>query len=98
MKVRELIQLYNSIEKYAERKEKRKWEVETDNYVVERLKRIPKSEQKNYKWRRKVVYDKHGYRHIINLACRGGKCVATSIWHPKEEPMARRAAKKVPKK
>ena len=79
-------------------KTKRDWEYETENYVVERLKEIPKSQRKFYQWRRKVIYDKDGYKHVITLACRGGKCVATSIWHEKGEPMARRAAKRVPKK
>lgn len=97
MKVRDIIKIYRSIYKFGAEKE-RDWEVETENFVVERLKKIPKSERKNYKWRRKVIIDRHGHRHILNLACRGGKCVATSIWHPKEEPLAAKAAKRVPRK
>ncbi len=79
--------------KLAAAKSSRKWEGKTPNYAVESLKDIPESEQDSYTWRRKVVYDKQGHRHVINLACRGGKCQATSIWHPKSEPMAQKARK-----
>lgn len=82
--------------KLASSRRKRNWEVETENYVVEQLRRVKNKD--SYQWRRKVVKDKHGYRHIINLACKNGKCVATSVWHPKNEPMAQKAKKYVSKK
>lgn len=91
IKVAELAKIYLALEKWASAKRKRKWEKETENYVIERLREIPKSERRFYKWRRKVIVDKEGHRHVLTLACRGGKCVATSLWHPKYEPMARKA-------
>jgi hypothetical protein len=81
--------------KLAAQEAKHKWEGKTKNYVVEKLN--PPPGKKGIKWRRKVVRDKHGYKHIVNLACKGGKCVATSLWHEKNEPMAKKAKKRLPK-
>jgi len=71
---------------------------EKKNYIVEKIREVPSS-AKNVKYRRKVIYDKDGYRHILNIAIyktKSGKTktLVTSIWHPKDEPKARRLAKK----
>ena len=64
---------------------------ETPNYVVQKIRKDPPDA---IKYRRKVVYDKHGYRHLLTIAVvsrkgkRGGRTVLTSIWHPKREPKA----------
>jgi hypothetical protein len=59
------------------------------NYIIQDLKdRPPESEISTY--RRKVVFDKQGNKHIITLAIkRGGGTKATSIWHTKKEGSAR---------
>jgi hypothetical protein len=59
------------------------------NYIIQDLKdRPPESEIATY--RRKVVLDKDGNKHIINLAIlKGGGTKATSIWHTKKESSAR---------
>ena len=58
-------------------------------YIIQDLKdRPPESEISTY--RRKVVFDKDGNKHIINLAIlKGGGTKATSIWHTKKEGSAR---------
>ena len=76
----------------------------TKNYVVEDFKGKP---QENFisKWRRKVIFDKSGSRHLLNLAILnragreslGKKEVATSLWHPKEEKKAQNIVKEAPK-
>jgi hypothetical protein len=76
----------------------------TKNYVVEDFKDKPK-ENFISKWRRKVIFDKMGRRHLLNLAILnktgreslGKKEVATSLWHPKEEKKAQNIAKEAPK-
>jgi len=65
------------------------------NYVIEKLRNAPKGA----KYRRKVVYDKDGYRHILNIAIyktKSGKrkTMVTSIWHPKDEPKAKKLLEK----
>lgn len=97
MTARDLIKVALALKKLASRR-KRKWEVKTENFVIERLREIPKSERGNYKWRRKVIVDNEGHYHLLTLACKGGKCVATSLWHPRGEPMTRKVVKRVPKK
>lgn len=63
------------------------------NYVVEDLKNPPKSQILGYR----RVKTKSG--HIINVAIlkkkgpRGGRTVATSLWHPKKEWKAERGKK-----
>ena len=59
------------------------------NYIIQDLKdRPPESDIETY--RRKVVLDKQGNKHIINLAIlKGGGTKATSIWHTKKEGSAR---------
>jgi len=75
------------------RKLKPKEVEETENYVIERFE--PPEEKSAVKYRRKVVYDKQGYRHLLTIAIlprkgeRGGRTIVTSIWHPKEEPRAK---------
>lgn len=73
--------------------EKREYEGKTDNYVVERVSNAPKDAD----YRRKVVYDKDGYKHILTLAKVDGKWKVTSIWHEKSEPHARKASKNLEK-
>lgn len=64
------------------------------NYVVEDLKNPPKSQIQGYR----RVKTKSG--HIINVAIlkkkgpRGGRTVATSIWHPKKEWKAKHGRKR----
>lgn len=60
------------------------------NYIIEKFKdRPPKKDIDTY--RRKVVYDRDGNKHILNLAVlknnKGTKL--TSIWHTKKEGSAR---------
>jgi len=51
------------------------------------------------KWRRKVVYDKNGYKHVLTIAIKSnGKTEATSILHPKEEPKAKKVIKGLKRK
>lgn len=63
--------------------------VRKPNYVVEDL-RSP-SKKLVLRYRRKVVVDKQGRRHILNVAIlrksgpRGGRTRVTSVWHPKGE-------------
>ena len=71
--------------------------VDKPNFVVEDFRNPPK---KNIiGWRRKKIKDKDGYEHIINLAIikdpKTGKTktVATSLWHSKEEPKAKKLEK-----
>ena len=69
----------------------------TKNYTIEEYKNPPK--KYIIGWRRKKIKDKDGYEHIINLALvkdpKTGKIktVRTSIWHPKEEPKAKKLGK-----
>jgi hypothetical protein len=60
------------------------------NYVIEDLKDKP-AEEDIETYRRKVVYDKDGNRHLLNLAIlKNGKGTqVTSIWHDKKEASAR---------
>ena len=69
----------------------------TKNFIVEDLKDKPiKSEIKGYC--RKVIFDKGGTRHLINIALlKGGGTKATSVWHPKKEGSARSMLHKVEK-
>jgi hypothetical protein len=61
---------------------------EMPNYIVQKINRNPSDA---VKYRREEIYDKHGYRHLLTVAVRkGGKTVVTSIWHPKDEPKARK--------
>lgn len=71
---------------------------ETKNYIIQVIRDLKK---KPKAYRRKVIYDKDGYRHILNLAIicekkgrKNCKTVATSIWHPKDEPKARKLKEK----
>lgn len=71
---------------------------EKRNYIIEKINEVPSS-AKDVKYRRKVVYDKDGYRHILNIAIyktknNKRKTLVTSIWHPKEEPKAKELARK----
>jgi len=68
-----------------------KFEGKTKNYVVSE-KNKPIAPEKGV-WRRKVVYDKHGYKHVVTLNCYKGKCTVTSIWHEKQEPHAKKKYK-----
>ena len=68
------------------------------NYIIQDLKdRPPESEISTY--RRKVVFDKQGNKHIITLAIKkGGGTKATSIWHTKKEGSARSMLSRLKKK
>lgn len=61
----------------------------TKNYIVSDYKNPPEKDVKAY--RRKVIYDKDGLKHIITVAIlkkkgpKGGRTRITSIWHPKKE-------------
>ncbi len=60
------------------------------NYIIQDLKdKPPKEDIETY--RRKVVYDRDGNKHILNLAIlKNGKgAKVTSIWHTKKEDSAR---------
>ncbi|MDD4081880.1 MAG: hypothetical protein PHD05_00700 [Sphaerochaetaceae bacterium] len=60
------------------------------NYIIQDLKDHPPKEQiKTYK--RKVVYDKDGNKHLLNIAIlKNGKGTkVTSVWHDKDEKSAR---------
>jgi hypothetical protein len=71
--------------------EQREYEGKTKNYVVEKKEDAPKGA----KYRRKVVYDKNGYKHVLTLAKVGDKWVVTSVWHPKDEPHAAKVRSKL---
>jgi len=66
---------------------------ETPNYIIQKIRKDPPDA---IKYRREEVYDKDGYRHLLTVAVvsrkgkRGGRTVVTSIWHPKDEPKARK--------
>jgi len=79
---------------------------ETKNYIIQVVNQPKGKKVRGY--RRKIVYDKHGYRHVLNLAivCEskkdsktGRKCktMVTSIWHPKDEPKAKQLKEKAKK-
>ncbi|MEM3452035.1 MAG: hypothetical protein QW835_00210 [Candidatus Hadarchaeum sp.] len=54
------------------------------NYVIEDYPNPPKSKVARY--RRKIIYDKEGQRHIATIAVlKDGSTRLTSLWHPKTE-------------
>ncbi|MFA7202816.1 MAG: hypothetical protein WC188_03795 [Candidatus Caldatribacteriota bacterium] len=60
------------------------------NYIIQNLKnKPPKEDIETY--RKKVVYDKDGNKHLLNLAIlKNGKGTKlTSIWHDKKEGSAK---------
>jgi len=69
----------------------------TRHYVVEKFRKKPKDAME---YRTKVIYDKHGYRHVAKIAIvkhegpRHEHTVLTSLWHPKKEPKAKSVVKK----
>jgi hypothetical protein len=67
-------------------------------YIIQDLKdRPPESEISTY--RRKIIFDKDGNKHIITLAIlKGGGTKATSIWHTKKEGSARSMLSRMKKK
>ena len=71
--------------------EQRKYEGKTKNYVVEKKEDAPADAE----YRRKVVYDKDGHKHVLTLAKVGDKWVLTSIWHSKDEPHAAKVRSKL---
>jgi len=88
---------YGSLRLFLEQTRKVLKIEEKPNYVIEDYKNPPK---KNIiGWRRKKIKDKDGYEHIINLAIvkdpKTGKTktVATSLWHSKKEPKAKKLLK-----
>lgn len=76
-----------SILSILENKEIEKIE-QTKNYVVEKYPDIEKDKILGY--RKKVIIDRNGLKHLVNLAIvRDGnktKTVATSFWRSKESP------------
>jgi hypothetical protein len=71
--------------------EKREYEGKTKNYVVEKKDDAPGATE----YRRKVVYDKNGHKHVLTLAKVGDKWKVTSIWHSKDEPHAAKVRSKL---
>jgi hypothetical protein len=60
------------------------------NYIIEDLKDKPANTDIET-YRRKVIYDKDGNRHLLNIAIlKNGKGTkVTSIWHDKKEASAK---------
>jgi hypothetical protein len=71
--------------------EQREYEGKTKNYVVEKKEDAPADAE----YRRKVVYDKNGHKHVLTLAKVGDKWKVTSIWHSKDEPHAAKVRSKL---